>query len=57
MDAFCVQNLVNEKFLKVKQNAIVTCIETFKDFDNAHLKCIKSLVSILENKNRFFEIC
>ena len=45
MDAcLCTEILVNEKFLKNqnKMPSVQKCIETFKDFDNAHLKCIKS---------------
>ena len=40
----CTEILSNESFLKNqnKMPSVKKCIDTFKDFDNAHLKCIKS---------------
>ena len=40
----CTEILNNESFLKNqnKMPSVKKCIDAFKDFDNAHLKCIKS---------------
>ncbi len=40
----CTEILINESFLKNqnKMPSVKKCIDAFKDFDNAHLKCIKS---------------
>ena len=40
----CTKILGNEEFLKNqnKMPSVYNCIEKFKDFDNAHLKCIES---------------
>ena len=41
----CTEILSNESFLdnQNKMPSVKKCIDTFKDFDNAHLKCIKSV--------------
>lgn len=40
----CTEILSNESFLnkKNKMPSVKNCIDTFEDFENAHLKCIKS---------------
>ena len=40
----CTEILSSESFIKNqnKMPSVKKCIDTFKDFDNAHLKCIKS---------------
>ena len=40
----CTEILSNESFMnnKNKMPSVKNCINTFKDFENAHLKCIKS---------------
>ncbi len=40
----CTEILSNDSFLdnKNKMPSVKNCIDTFEDFENAHLKCIKS---------------
>ena len=40
----CTEIFSNKSFLKNKNKmpSVQKCIEIFKDFDNAHLECIKS---------------
>ena len=40
----CSEILSNDSFLdnKNKMPSVKNCIDTFEDFENAHLKCIKS---------------
>ena len=40
----CTKILSNDSFLdnKNKMPSLKNCIDTFEDFENAHLKCIKS---------------
>lgn len=40
----CTEILSNESFLnnKIKMPSVKNCINEFEDFENAHLKCIKS---------------
>ena len=40
----CTEILSNESFLdnKSKMPSVKNCMDTFEDFENAHLKCIES---------------
>lgn len=41
----CTEILVNESFLdkKEKMPSVKKCLSSFKNFENAHLECIKSI--------------
>ena len=41
----CSEILVNENFVdkKEKMPSVKKCLSSFKDFENAHLECIKSI--------------
>ena len=41
----CTEILVNESFIKKKEKmpSVKKCISSFKNFENAHLECIKSI--------------
>ena len=41
----CTEILVNESFIKKKEKmpSVKKCISSFKNFENAHLECMKSI--------------
>tara|TARA_B100000941_G_C28056077_1_gene326892 strand:+ start:74 stop:340 length:267 start_codon:yes stop_codon:yes gene_type:complete len=43
----CTEILANESFIKKKEKmpSVKKCISSFKDFEKAHLECIKSIPS------------
>jgi hypothetical protein len=50
----CAEILNKKKFLdnKNKMPSVKNCINSFKDFENAHLKCIQTIKFDLPESNR-----